>query len=68
MGCRIIRDKDLNYEVFYCSTIMRAFGPIMYEDAEEFQQWLKQDPRNFSDEELDTKYSEFKKENPKDDK
>lgn len=60
MGCRIIRDKDDEYEVFYCSTTMVAFGPVMYGDAEEFYQWLKHDPRKYTVNELDDLYAEFR--------
>jgi len=62
MGCRIIRDKDDEYEVFYCSTTMVAFGPVMYGDAEEFIGWLKEDPRRYYVIELDNLYAQFRKE------
>jgi len=62
MGCRIIRDKDDGYEVFYCSTTMVAFGPVMYEDADEFLQTLKEDPRRYNVNELDDLYAKFRKE------
>ena len=64
MGIRILHDPTHDYCCFYCSTSMWAFGPIMYsyEKAEEFLEWLKIDPRRFTDKELESKYYDFRKE------
>ena len=62
MGCRIIIDKDSDYEVFYCSTTMVAFGSVMYGDAEKFLEWLKEDPRQYNVNELVDLYAHFRKE------
>ena len=62
MGCRIITDKDDEHEVFYCSTTMMAFGPVMYGDAEEFLKWLKEDPRKYDVNELNDLYAQFREE------
>jgi len=60
MGVRILTDDD--YQAFYCSTTMTAFGPIMYGDAEEFEEWLDIDPRKIDDNELESKYCDFRSE------
>jgi hypothetical protein len=41
---------------------MWAFGPIMYseEEAEEFLEYLKKDPREYKDKELESEYYEFR--------
>ena len=67
MGCRIIvanGEGDSIGAVFYCSTTMWAFGPVMgsYEEASLFEKWLPQDPRQYKDNELEGKYSDFRKE------
>lgn len=61
MGCRILEAKT-GEAVFYCSTSDWAFGPVMdnYEEAEEFLKWLKVDPRQFKDSELESKYCDFR--------
>ena len=64
MGVHILHDPEYDYCCFYCSVVMWAFGPIMYsyEEAEEFLKWLPQDPRKYTDEELEDKYHEFRQE------
>ena len=60
MGCRIIEGKD--YAAFYCSTTMRAFGPVMdsYEEAEAFTKWLEKDPREYDRIELEELFYDFR--------
>jgi hypothetical protein len=67
MGCRIIvanGEGDSNGAVFYCSTTMWAFGPVMdsFGEAVLFEKWLPEDPRSYQDKELESKYSDFRKE------
>jgi hypothetical protein len=67
MGVRILHDRDHNQAVLTCSTTDWAFGPVVGEregvDAdpserlEAFLEWLKVDPRAFSESYLATKYS-----------
>jgi hypothetical protein len=47
--------------VLYCSTTMWAFGPIFKDrdEAEEFLDWPKVDPRSLADNQLETKYAVF---------
>lgn len=61
MGVRILEGKNRN-AVFYCSTSDWAFGPVMEsaEEAEAFAKWLPQDPRVYSDNDLESKYLTFK--------
>lgn len=60
MGCRILGNTE--YQAFYCSTTMHAFGPVMDGDAEEFEEWLGIDPRLIDVNELESKYNQFKSE------
>lgn len=69
MGCRIIiNDKakspdGFNYEIFFCSTSMWAFGPVMRKgEAEKFYDWLEKDPRAYKDSQLRELFSKFRKE------
>ena len=56
MGCEIISDGKM--ACFYCNTSMSAFGPAMSaEYAEEFQNWLEEDPRIVKD--LSGEYDKF---------
>lgn len=52
MGCQILSD-GIN-SVFYDSTTMTAFGPVMHheEEAEGFMEFLDIDPRRLSHKEL----------------
>ncbi len=68
MGVRIINADgcgDSQGAVFYCSTTMWAFGPVMkdYEEAEAFLKFLSEksarDPRSYNDAHLEMLYSEF---------
>lgn len=65
MGCRILEgngEGDSQGAVFYCSTTMHAFGPVMgsYEEASLFHKWLPEDPRTYKDGELTLKYYDFR--------
>jgi hypothetical protein len=62
MGVHILHDPTYDYCCFYCSVVMWAFGPIMYseEEAEEFLEYLKKDPREYKDKELESEYYEFR--------
>ena len=63
MGVRILHNKEDDYCCFYCSVVMKPFGQIMYsyEEAEEFLEWLPQDPRKYTDKELESKYYDFRR-------
>ena len=63
MGVHVLEDKD-GLKALYCSTTMHAFGPIFYEDddVEEFLQWLPNDARNYTDNDLNGKYYDWKRE------
>ena len=50
----------MDTQAFYCNTTDFAFGPIMYGDAEEFMEWLGVDPRTIEENELSSKYNEFR--------
>ncbi len=62
MGCRILEDREDYSAVFYCSTTMWAFGPVM-EDREHAERFLKYleptDPRTLEDKDLMWRYSTF---------
>jgi len=60
MGVRII-DGGADGAAFYCSTSGFAFGPVFEDayEAEEFLQWLPEDPRKYKDWELEEKLVEF---------
>ncbi len=62
MGCRILEDREEYSAVFYCSTTMWAFGPVM-QDREQAKRFLKYlgpaDPRNLTDKDLTQSYSDF---------
>jgi len=63
MACRILVDRDNDeMAVFYCSTTMWAFGPIMdgWDEAAAFLNWLPTDPREYTDAELETQYCVFR--------
>jgi hypothetical protein len=59
MGVRIISDD--NGAVIYCSTSMRAFGPVFqdHDEAQKFLEWLPSDARLLTQNELSHKYSDF---------
>ena len=44
--------------VMYCNTTMWAFGPVFdsVKDALQFKSWLSDDPRGYSDGELENQY------------
>src|SRR3569833_892912 len=61
MGCHTLSDYD-GQSAFYCSTTMRAFGPVMpsLEAAEAFIKYLApRDPRGFLESDLREKWDEF---------
>ena len=64
MGVRILEgngEGDSRGAVLYCSVTDWAFGPL-FEDGEQaqaFLDWLADDPRIFSERELEAKYNEF---------
>ncbi len=66
MGCKILEAKDgsgMNgAAVFYCSSSMWAFGPVMESvpEAEAFSKWLPGDPRTYEANTLEQKYFEFR--------
>ena len=63
MGVKILTDKDEGISCLYCSTSGWAFGPIFYEDEDpqDFLDWLKEDPRHFTDKVLENKVYEWRK-------
>jgi hypothetical protein len=63
MGIRII-DNPREGAAFYCSVTDTAFGPVFHDryEAQEFLDWLPEDPRRFSNEELWDKLIEFREE------
>lgn len=64
MGCRILTEKGYGRSVFYCSTTMSAFGPVMEDEAEAeaFLAWLGKDPRLMKNADLEEAYAEFRTE------
>ena len=58
MAARILTGED-GYQVIYCSTTMKAL-PLVHSDNEydlsDFIEWLPNDPREYSDVELDILY------------
>ena len=63
MAVGYIENKD-GEKALYCTTSMQAFGPILYnnDDVEDFLDWLPNDARHYSNQELDNKYYEWKQE------
>ena len=65
MGVRIIQGRfdgdSRGYAVLYCSTSMWAFGPVFEDEfqAQEFLDWLPDDPRSYSDALLESKHVEW---------
>ena len=67
MSCVSIIDQESRNFCFACNTVDRAFGPLMYvpegrdleETVEAFRDFLEKDPRQFTDEELCTKWCKF---------
>lgn len=57
--------KDEYYQVLICNTTMVAFGDVFYkdEDVEGFLDWLPQDARLYSQNELSEKISEWRRKN-----
>jgi hypothetical protein len=49
MGIGVLFDRDTGYQVLYCTTSMRAFGPVFYdsdgEDPDDFLVWLDENYR-----------------------
>jgi hypothetical protein len=64
MSCRILESVYQYHteQVFVDSVTDTAFGPLMFGDAEEFEEWLVEDPRTFTTDELVSKYNEFRNE------
>tara|TARA_B100001287_G_scaffold271350_1_gene271517 strand:+ start:702 stop:956 length:255 start_codon:yes stop_codon:yes gene_type:complete len=63
MAVGYIENKD-GEKALYCTTTMQAFGPILNEDddVEDFLEWLPIDARNYSDQDLNNKYYDWKRE------
>ena len=63
MGVSILEDMN-GYKAMYCNTTMWAFGGIFYdgEDVWEFIDWLRSDPRLYTDNDLCIKISEWRAE------
>lgn len=62
MACRILRNETYNEACFYDSVTMTAFGPVVdCNELEEFQEWLKDDPRGYTSSALWDKFCEFRK-------
>ena len=62
MAVKILTDTDQGYSCLYCSTTCWAFGGIFYEEenAEDFLDWLGDDPRSLSNQELENKMHEWR--------
>lgn len=68
MGVRVIYDEKENMAAIYCSVVDIVFGPAIYGDekvdaerlAWKFLQWLPQDARQYRDDELMAKWSDFR--------
>lgn len=52
--------------VLYCNTSDTAFGPLFddYHDAARFLRWVPDDPRRYTDDELETKYAAYRTQHP----
>ena len=63
MSVRIIEGTD-GYKAIYDSVTMTCFGPVFYEedDVDAFLEWLPQDARKYTQEELDSKAHEWREE------
>lgn len=62
MGVRILEDKN-GMACLYCSVTDYAFGPVFDNGSAEanlFLEWLPRDAREYQDNELVEKYSEFR--------
>lgn len=55
MGVEIMKDNERGYQCLYCNSTMWAFGGIFYEDedVEDFIKSLPNDPRTYSDSEME---------------
>jgi hypothetical protein len=62
MGCRILEDKN-GYACFYDSVTMTAFGPVTdVETLEQFEKYLNNDPRVYTNLGLEELWIKFCKE------
>jgi hypothetical protein len=61
MGVRILHDAETGIACLYCSTTQWAFGPLFEsrEDAAEFLSWLRRDPRDLPDRDLERAFSDW---------
>jgi hypothetical protein len=61
MSVHILEDKDTGECCFKCSVVEWAFGKVFpdRETAEGFLDWLKVDPRKFTDNDFESKYYEY---------
>jgi len=64
MGVRILYDAENKHACLYCSTTDWAFGPVACgddarEQLEAFCIWEPDDPRKYSDHELESAWSKF---------
>lgn len=62
MGVVILHDKEQGQKCMYCNTTMWAFGGIFNEDedVEAFMEWLPNDPRGYSDKELEDEIHDWR--------
>jgi hypothetical protein len=67
MGYRVITDDKQGYSCLFCSTSMTAFGPVFDEDESvyEFLEWLGDDPRKLSADELESAVAEWRQQRAK---
>ena len=65
MSCNVLHDAERGLACLFCTTTDWAFGPVAYgDDAEEqmlaFTSWLPCDPREYANNDLECKWSEWR--------
>ena len=63
MGVEILHDKKQGHKCMYCNTTMWAFGGIFEEDEDvvAFMEWLPDDPKTYSDKDLENEIDIWRK-------
>jgi len=63
MSVEIIQsNQEPFYKIMFCNTSMWAFGPVFreHEDVDAFIDWLSDDPRTYTDKDLERKTEEWR--------
>jgi len=62
MGIEILKDEKSGHQCMYCNTTMWAFGGVFDEDepVQDFIDWLPEDPRGYTDRQLEKKIAEWR--------